>query len=98
MNEKYFRITAYDKANNYTCILDSNGMFDKLWQFSSYLVNKGLNIIEASKMENVIDINIEPVEYNTEHIFLRATQDGKVEPTNNTIQVADKKYMLNKAM
>lgn len=45
-----------------------------------------------------MDINNEPVEYDTEHIYLRATQDGKVEPTNNTIQVADKKYMLNKAM
>lgn len=95
-NEKYFRITAYDKANNYTCILDSHGMFDKLWKFSSYLVNKGLNIIEASKMENVIDINIEPIEYDTKHIFLRATQDGKVELKNNTIQVADKKYTINK--
>lgn len=28
----------------------------------------------------------------------RATQDGKVELTNNTIQVADKKYILNRTM
>ncbi len=47
-------------------------------------------------MENVININIEPVNYDTEHIFLRATQDGKVELTNNTIQVADKRYTINK--
>lgn len=47
---------------------------------------------------NVIDINIEPIEYDTEHIYLRATQDGKVEPKDNPIQVADKKYMLNKTM
>ncbi len=57
-----------------------------------------MDFIEASKIENVIDINIEPVDYDTEHIFLRATQDGKVELTNDTIQVADKKYMLNKTM
>ena len=74
MNEKYFRITAYDKANDYTCILDSNGMFEKLWQFSSYLVNK----IEASKMENVIDINIESVDYDTEHIVLEQPKMEKL--------------------
>ena len=49
-------------------------------------------------MEDIIDINIETVEYDTEHIFLRATQDSKVELTNNIILVADKKYMLNKVM
>ena len=92
----YFRITAYNKEKDFSCILDSNGMFEKLWQFSSFLVNKGLNIIEASKMENVMDINIEPVDYDTEHIFLRATQDGKVELIDNTIQIADKRYSINK--
>lgn len=92
----YFRVTIYDKTNNISAILDSNGAFEKLWQFSAYLVIKGLNIIEASKMENVMDINIEPVDYDTEHIFLRATQDGKVELTDNTIQVADKSYTINR--
>lgn len=41
-------------------------------------------------MKGVIDINIETVEYDIEHIFLRAKQDGKVELTDNTIQVADR--------
>lgn len=35
MNEKYYRITAYNKEENFSCILESNGMFEKLWQFSS---------------------------------------------------------------
>lgn len=91
----YFRITAYNKEEDFSCILDSNGMFEKLWQFSSYLVNKGLNIIDASKLENIIDTNIKPAGEDTEHIILRATQDGKVEPKDYVIKVADNFYTTN---
>lgn len=95
MNNNYFRITAYNKEEDFSCILDSNGMFEKLWQFSSYLVNKGLNIIDASKLENIIDTNIKPAGEDAEHIILRATQDGKVEPKDYIIKVADKFYTTN---
>ena len=95
MNNNYFRITAYSNEHNFSCIIDSNGMFEKLWQFSSYLVNKGLNIIDASKLENITDTNIDNVTVDTDHIILRATQDGKVEPKDYTIKVADKFYITN---
>ena len=95
MNNNYFRITAYNKEEDFSCILDSNGMFEKLWQFSSYLVNKGLNIIDASKLENITDTNIQNANVDTEHIILRATPDGKVEPKDYTIKVADKFYITN---
>lgn len=95
MNNNYFRITAYNKEEDFSCILDSNGMFEKLWQFSSYLVNKGLNIIDASKLENITDTNIDNANVDAEHIILRATQDGKVESQNNIIKVADKLYTTN---
>ena len=91
----YFRITAYNKEEDFSCILESNGMFEKLWQFSSYLVNKGFNIIDASKLENIIDTNIEPANEDTEHIILRATQDGKVEQKDYKVKVADKFYTTN---
>lgn len=95
MNNNYFRITAYNKEKDFSCILDSNGMFEKLWQFSSYLVNKGLNIIDASKLENITDTNIDNANVDTEHIILRATQDGKVGPKDYRIKVADKFYITN---
>ena len=95
MNEKYYRITAYNKEEDFSFILDSNGMFEKLWQFSSYLVNKRLNIIDASKLENITDTNIDNANVDTEHIILRATQDGKIEPKDYTIKVADKFYITN---
>ena len=104
MNEKYYRITAYHKQEDFTCILDSNGMFEKLWQFSSFLVSKNINIIEVSKLENVIDINIEPAEIDNENIILRACADEKpeyIEQEYNgilykAIRVADKVYIPNK--
>ena len=90
----YFRVTIYDKTNNISAILDSNGAFEKLWQFSAYLVNKGFNIIDASKLENITETNIEPANEDNEHIILRATQESKVELQNNIIKVADKYYTI----
>ena len=43
----YFRITAYSPAEDVGMIVDSNGKFEKVWQFSSCLVKKGFDILEA---------------------------------------------------
>ena len=37
----YFRITAYHPTKDICAIFDSNGRFEKLWQFSAYLVQNG---------------------------------------------------------
>ena len=100
----YYRITGYWPENDCCFIMDSNGMFEKLWQFSSYLIQKGLKVLEVSKMENVLDINIDKVQEDNEHIFLRANCDGKPEETTQVIngitykaiKVADKIYIPNK--
>lgn len=44
----YFRITAYSKNEDFSLIADSNEMFEKLWQFSSFFVKNGFKIIEIS--------------------------------------------------
>ena len=97
----YFRITGYSEELKSCFILDSNGMFEKLWQFSAYLVQKDIKVIEVSKEENMIDINIEKVAQDNEHIILRATADGMPEyieqnvngVTYKAIKVADKIYI-----
>lgn len=102
--ENNFRITGYNKQDDYSFILDSNGMFEKLWQFSAYLVQKGIEIVEVSKAENIIDINITPAQQDKEHFILRASADGKPEHieqnvngiTYKAIKVADKIYIPNK--
>lgn len=100
----YYRITAYYKDEDLSFIVDSNGLFEKLWQFSAYLVDKGIDIIEVSKQENMLDVNITPAEEDNEHFILRATNDGKPEyieqningTSYKAIKVADKIYIPNK--
>lgn len=57
--ENYFRITAYHPAKNICAIFDSNGRFEKLWQFSSYLVRKGFKIVEVGTDDKFLDGNIQ---------------------------------------
>ena len=100
----YFRITGYCPKKNYCFILDSYGMFEKLWQFSSYLVQIGYKVLEVSNADNFIDINIEKVEVNPEKVFLRASSTGLPEKISQkidgivyeAIKVADKIYIPKK--
>lgn len=77
MATKYFRITGYHPQEDFCFIIDSNGMFDMLWQFSSYLVKKGLKILEVSTDEQFRDINITRAEEDKEHMILRANAHGQ---------------------
>ena len=103
MNNNYFRITGYYPQEDFSFIVDSNGKFEKLWQFSAYLVSKGIKVIEASKQEQMLEINIEPAPQDNEHIILRANADDKPEYLTQTIngvtykaiKVADKMYIPN---
>lgn len=100
----YFRITAYYPKEDFCCVIDCNGMFEKLWQFSSFLVQKGIRVLEVSRLENILDVNLAPVSPDPMHLFLRATADGKPEyvaqaingTTYKAIKVADKIYVPNK--
>ena len=103
MSNKYFRITAYYPQDDFSFIIDSNGKFEKLWQFSSSLIQKGIKVIEVSRLENIIDINIEPAQEDKDHFLLRATADGKPEyvdykindVTYKAVKVGDKMYIVN---
>jgi len=99
----YFRITAYLEARDISIIIDSNGMFDKVWQFSSYLVQKNIKIVEVGSNDKIQDVNIEPAEYDKNHIFLRACAKGQPQYIDHTIdgeifkaiQVGEKVYIPN---
>lgn len=41
----YFRITGYNKENDFSFIMDCFGMFEKLWQFSALLIEKGFKVL-----------------------------------------------------
>ncbi len=97
----YFRITGYCPTNDFCFIIDCNGMFEKKWQFSAFLVSKGLKVLEISDEETFLDVNITKTEEDTEHIFLRANTHGKptyIEYNVNgitykAVKVADKIYI-----
>ena len=66
----YFRITAYYPEKDFSVILDSNGKFEKLWQFSAYLVQKGFKILEVSANANVIESSFPMTKEETNKILL----------------------------
>lgn len=100
----YFRLVGYCKEHDFCFILDCNGMFEKMWQFSSYVVNKGLQVLEISNNEKFLDVNISKTQEDKDHILLRANANGKPEHitqningiTYKAIKVADKIYIPNK--
>ena len=85
MATKYFRITGYHPQENYCFIIDSNGMFDMLWQFSSFLVQRGLKVLEVSTDEQFKDINIKRAEENKNQMLLRANAKGQPQYTEKII-------------
>ena len=72
----YFRITAYHTEQNISVILDSNGRFEKLWQFSSFLVNKGFKIIEVTTSDKLVYDPFPLIEKRSDKILLRSITKG----------------------
>ncbi len=76
---QYFRITAYHPGEDISVIMDSNGMYEKLWQFSSFFIQKGFRVLEVSTDEKFLDINIHKAGPCPDNIILRANATGKPE-------------------
>lgn len=89
----YYRITAYLPSEDLSVIIDSNGMFEKLWQFSSFLVQRGFQILEVGDETKFTDINIDKAEPDTEHIILRASTKGKPVYSEQTINGTTRKIV-----
>ena len=90
MENNYFRITGYYPKDDFCFIMDCFGRFEKLWQFSVFVRDKGINVLEVSKDGNFLDGNMDRVEYDKENIILRAIQKGK--PDYFQHEIDGKKY------
>ncbi len=75
----YFRITAYHKESDISVILDSSGRFEKLWEFSSFLVGKGFSIIEVCKGDMIVKETLPSVKHESNMILLLGIGKGKPE-------------------
>ncbi len=89
---KYYRVTAYHRKNNISAVFDSYGKFEKLYEFSAFLVSKGFDIIAVSKYDKFKDGDFPKVSYDENHIYLRAAQRGKAEKVNGKVQIQSLSY------
>ena len=90
----YFRITAYHPKKNISAIFDSNGRFEKLWQFSSYLVQKGFKIIEVGGDDKFLEGDLPKVPEG-KALFLRACSMTSPQRNGSTITIHEKTYEAN---
>ena len=88
----YFRITAQHPKENISLIIDSNGKFEKLWQFSSFLVSKGFKILEAGNDSSFNDGNISQAPPDSDNLILRACKRGEPIIFNATITINGRHY------
>ena len=87
----YFRITAYNPIHDISFIIDSNGKFDSLGDFSAFLIKKNCKIIQIGRTENFQDGNIFKIEY-CNNLVMRACMFGKPERKNAIIAVNNRYY------
>ena len=92
MNNNYYRVTAYNKELNVCLIADSNGKYEKVWQFSSFFVCKGFEIIAVGKEEDFSLGNISKANPDKNNILIRACGKGRPSIENNVIEIRGKKY------
>lgn len=104
MTTNHFRVTAYHPTEDVTILIDSYGVYEKLWQLSSMLVMKGFNIIEASDSTKFVNVNIPDIAPNTDKLYLRACMVDKpdifLQPLDakrsRVVQVKDRMYIPDK--
>ena len=76
--------------------MDSYGKFEKLWQFSAYMVQKGFKVLEVGSEGSFTDGNIEKeTEIEPEKIILRAYTTGKPTIENGRVEIDGKFYTFN---
>ena len=97
MNNNYFRVTAHHPESDVCIIADSNGYFSKLWEFSSFLVKKGFDIIAVGNSEKFSDGNITKITATDETFAVRACAMGKPDIKNGNITVNGITYKPNKS-
>lgn len=92
----YFRVTVYHPAEDVSAIIDSNGYFEKLWQLSASLVQKGFKILEVGNDTQFLDGDLPKLEADNQHLLLRACKVGRQDYTNGAVQIGGKGYIPEK--
>ena len=88
----YFRITAYHPTEDISVIMDSNGKFEKLWQFSAFMVSKGFKIIEVGNEDKFDFWDMDRAEQDSNKVILRACGKGEPQRIDKLITVDERSY------
>ena len=72
---EYYRITAYHTDEDISVILDSNGRFESLWDFSSFLVSHGFKVLSLSRAEVLVESTFPLIE-ETNKLAVREIEKG----------------------
>lgn len=89
----YFRVTVYHPAEDVSAIIDSNGYFEKLWQLSAALVQKGFKILEVGTDDRFLEGDLPKAKADNKHLLLRACKIGKPEYISGAVQIGGKRYI-----
>lgn len=88
----YFRITGYYPQNDVCFILDSYGKFNELYDFSSYLIDKGVKVVKARAEGRFGFGNIPKATPDKAYLILRACDKGQPNLNGEKITVNGKSY------
>ena len=92
MHKNYFRITAYYPAENISCIMDTYGKYNEIWEFSAYPVKLKFKIIDIAEIGQFEYGNIPLVKETSDQFILRACMKGKVEKVDGVISINGRFY------
>ena len=102
MKTEYYRITAYHAPEGFSIIADSYGKFEKLWEFSAYLVERGFRIIAVDREQFFIDGTMEKVDAPSDKLMIRTVSKdeprrfpgtGYEDKTGILVQLGDAAYL-----
>ncbi len=93
--KSYFRITGYYPKKDVCFIMDCNGRFDELYDFSSYMIEKGIKVVKARAEGRFEFGNIPKVAPDKAYLILRACNEGQPILKDNAIEVNGKTYSIN---
>ena len=91
----YFRITGYYPQKDVCFIMDCYGKFDELYDFSSFLINKGIKVVKARAEGRFEFGNIPKAPPDAAYLILRACDKGQPIIKDNVIEVNGKSYSIN---
>jgi len=90
----YFRITGYYPQADVCFIMDCYGKFNELYDFSSYLIDKGVKVVKARAEGRFEFGNIPKALPDKAYLILRACNKGQPILNGNSIEVNGKSYSL----